>query len=155
MLLANITQLDRIGYIQPVMLNAIHQTLALAASHEQGEFEIDGKDVFVILMQAETKLAQSLQPEIHQDYLDIQIVLAGEERYGYAIEAIAQPERYSWQGDLAFIPDLKREQFVTLQAGDLVVFYPGEAHRPMCAINDEIKPLRKAVIKIHRSRLLG
>jgi biofilm protein TabA len=34
-----------------------------------------------------------------------------------------------------------------LRAGDFVVFYPGEVHKPLCAVGSPAK-VRKAVVKM-------
>lgn len=34
-----------------------------------------------------------------------------------------------------------------MQAGDFVVFYPGEVHKPLCAVGEPAN-VRKAVVKI-------
>jgi biofilm protein TabA len=47
--------------------------------------------------------------------------------------------------DIAFLPE--QEKTVILNEGDFVVFYPGEVHKPLCAVGAPAK-VRKAVVKM-------
>ena len=31
---------------------------------------------------------------------------------------------------------------------DFVIFYPGELHKPLCAINQQLAKIRKVVVKV-------
>ncbi len=52
--------------------------------------------------------------------------------------------------DIAFLPleqqGLEEKSFI-MNAGDFVVFYPGELHKPMCTVGENA-PVKKAVVKI-------
>ena len=49
--------------------------------------------------------------------------------------------------DIAFLPEGEQEKTIVLNEGDFVVFYPGEVHKPLCAVG---KPatVRKVVVKM-------
>ncbi|MBE8359523.1 YhcH/YjgK/YiaL family protein, partial [Leptospira interrogans] len=49
--------------------------------------------------------------------------------------------------DIAFLPAGTDEKHVVLQTGDFVVFFPGEVHKPLCAVGEPAN-VRKAVVKI-------
>ena len=49
--------------------------------------------------------------------------------------------------DIAFLPQGEQEKTVVLQEGDFVVFYPGEVHKPLCAVGENAK-VRKVVVKM-------
>ena len=57
------------------------------------------------------------------------------------------------QTDLYFRPGTsqlaagEQEKTMFLSAGDFVVFYPGEVHKPLCAVGSPAK-VRKAVVKM-------
>jgi biofilm protein TabA len=128
-----------------------HDLSALAV----GRHEIDGAQAFFMIQEMPSRDFAKTQPEAHQRYADVQIVLAGPERYGVASadpELISVDDRLE-RDDIAFYPAPKRESFIDLDAGGFAVFLPGELHRPCCAIGASV-PLRKVVVKIHRS-LLG
>lgn len=54
--------------------------------------------------------------------------------------------------DIAFLPAGKQEQPVVLQEGDFIIFYPGEVHKPLCAVGEPTH-VRKAVVKMLVSEL--
>lgn len=49
--------------------------------------------------------------------------------------------------DIAFIGQGIDEKTVILNEGDFVVFYPGEVHKPLCAVGAPAQ-VRKAVVKL-------
>ena len=49
--------------------------------------------------------------------------------------------------DIAFLAEGQQEKTVILNEGDFVVFYPGEVHKPLCAVGAPAK-VRKAVVKM-------
>ena len=49
--------------------------------------------------------------------------------------------------DIAFLSAGEQEKTGILNEGDFVVFYPGEVHKPLCAVGEPAK-VRKAVVKI-------
>ncbi len=49
--------------------------------------------------------------------------------------------------DIAFLPEGAQEKTVVLEEGDFVIFWPGEVHKPLCAVGDPA-PVRKAVVKM-------
>ena len=49
--------------------------------------------------------------------------------------------------DIAFIGQGIDEKTVILNEGDFVVFYPGEVHKPLCAVGAPAQ-VRKAVVNL-------
>ena len=83
-----------------------------------------------------------------QRYLDIQIVLRGSEGMTFSTLPAGEPQT-DWlaEKDIAFLAEGTQEQTVILNEGDFVVFYPGEVHKPLCAVGAPAK-VRKAVVKM-------
>ena len=50
---------------------------------EPGVYELQGKDIYVQVFDAETGPADEKRPESHEDYLDIQFLASGEEKLGF------------------------------------------------------------------------
>jgi len=86
--------------------------------------------------------------EYHARYLDIQIVLKGQEGMTYSTLPAGTPDT-DWLADkdIAFLPEGEQEKTVVLSEGDFVVFYPGEVHKPLCAVGNPA-PARKVVVKL-------
>ncbi|EGG9560856.1 YhcH/YjgK/YiaL family protein, partial [Salmonella enterica] len=81
-------------------------------------------------------------------YLDIQIVLQGQEGMAFSTRPAGTPHT-DWltDKDIAFLPTSVDEKTVVLNEGDFVVFYPGEVHKPLCAVGEPAR-VRKAVVKM-------
>lgn len=155
MFAAHIADLDHIHSLPPRLRHYLVQTLALLAKEPQpGKHVLDGERAFVILADDHTAPAAERRPEIHARYLDVQLLLQGEERMGYRPQSARQQpddDRLATQ-DLAFFNQLEGEQFLDMRPGDFVVFWPGDAHRPLCAVAEPM-PIRKAILKVDASLL--
>ena len=104
----------------------------------------------------------TLPPELcrwenHTRTIDIQYVIEGAETVRMLpSEVLGTPESYSPANDTElFHPPSDGTPFVTvnLQAGDFVMFFPGEAHLPKICLGDASQ-LRKLVVKIPSALLL-
>ena len=68
---------------------AIRTALEWIAGHdiagmEPGTYELQGRDIYVNIQDITTKPMEECLPERHIDYLDLQYVVSGVERMGYA-----------------------------------------------------------------------
>ncbi|MBL7968060.1 MAG: YhcH/YjgK/YiaL family protein [Prolixibacteraceae bacterium] len=116
------------------------------ASLEIGKYEIDGKNVFALVSEYDSKKPEDCRPEAHQLYADIQYIVSGREAIGYVTWA-NQPTtvEYNPEKDIAFfncetVP-------VTVEAGMFAVFYPQDIHRP-CMQIDRPEKVKKVVVKV-------
>ncbi len=155
MLLSHRDLIADMTLVSPVLRRYIQQMLDLLTTDPAlGRHNLDGDRAFVIVSEDRTMPADSRRPEIHARYLDVQLLLAGAERYGYsALKATGTPDddRLATH-DLAFFNQVAGEQYVDLQPGELVVFLPGEPHRPLCAV-DAPMTIRKAILKMDAALL--
>ena len=96
-----------------------------------------------------TKEVDRTRPEAHRVHIDIQYIVNGTERFGYAQRQadLAAVEDRLEKDDIAFYPTPRDEFFFDLREGQFVVFFPGELHRPQVAIGPEANVL-KVVIKV-------
>ena len=107
--------------------------------------EIDGRNVYAFVQENRLERAISQASyEVHAKYADIQLILDGEESFGWSSEKqIADIDPVK---DAGFGPAVT-EQVLTLKGGQFVIFLPGEAHAP--GLSDEPGRLcRKMVIKV-------
>lgn len=155
MLLSHRDHLVDMTLVSPNLRRYVQQMLELLATEPKlGRHDLDGDRAFVIVAEDQTTPAETRRPEIHARYLDVQLLLAGAERFGYsAIKATGTPDddRLATH-DLAFFNQVAGEQYVDLQPGELVVFLPGEPHRPLCAV-DAPMTVRKAILKMDAALL--
>ncbi|MGS4817737.1 YhcH/YjgK/YiaL family protein [Raoultella terrigena] len=113
-----------------------------------GKHDIDGNNLFYLISQDTTEALSERRAEYHARYLDIQIVLQGEEGMTFSTRPAGTPD-IDWLADkdIAFLAAGEEEKTMILRAGDFVVFYPGEVHKPLCAVGSPAK-VRKAVVKM-------
>ena len=113
-----------------------------------GKHEIDGNRLFYLVSQDMTEPLAERRAEYHARYLDIQIILKGQEGMTFSTQPAGTPET-DWLADkdIAFLPQGEQEKTVVLSEGDFVVFYPGEVHKPLCAVNTPAQ-VRKVVVKL-------
>lgn len=113
-----------------------------------GHYEINS-DIFANIDCYETKLSGNGKLEAHKKYIDIQMLLAGEERLDYIdVSELKISEPYNSDRDVMFFE--KTDKFlnsVKLSYGNFILLYPHEAHQPQMAI-DESQKVKKVVIKI-------
>lgn len=117
---------------------------------ENGEYEIDGRDIFARVNTYATEPKAERRPEKHEQYIDVQYVAAGEETIWYTAltEACVETENKAAKEDVIFYADPEETNFVTLKAGDFAVFFPWELHRPNCSVADEPADVQKIVVKV-------
>lgn len=151
MFFGNIERLQWSSILPESFIGYIQQAITIAQQNqENGRYEIDGDKVFCFLMTPETEYIENRKTEIHRDYLDIQIILDGEETFGYSIETPqALLDKPEYENDVLLFNEVGNESFISLRSGDFIIFYPGEAHRPQCATREPMQ-VRKAVVKVHR-----
>lgn len=113
-----------------------------------GKHAIDGDRLFYLISEDMTQPFAERRAEYHARYLDIQILLKGQEGMTFSTLPHGVPDT-DWLADkdIAFLPEGVQEKTVVLNEGDFVVFYPYEVHKPLCAVGAPEK-VRKAVVKL-------
>ncbi|ANU38230.1 YhcH/YjgK/YiaL family protein [Vibrio scophthalmi] len=145
----NLSNLEACQGLPVKMFEVIEQVKQrLSASVENGRYQLEGDDVFFFVVDDNSKLVTECKSEIHRKYIDVQIVLAGEERFGYSLQPFQSiAEDLLEARDVAFSEDVVNEQFTDLQVNDFIIFNAEQPHRPLVAVNEPMA-IRKAVIKI-------
>lgn len=115
-------------------------------SFPPGIHEIDGKRLFVNIVEYTTTKPEERFWEAHREYLDIHVMLEGEEQIDVAfIENMKQGD-YVPEDD--FLPlEGKKSGCVALRKGDFLVCYPQDAHRTGVAA-DQPSMVKKAIFKL-------
>ena len=115
---------------------------------EDGSYEIEGKTVYANVQSLKTKLIDEKKWEVHRRYIDIQYVISGEEKMGYGIlEDFSEiTQEYDEEKDVEFLNGNKFN-FVDVQEGDFVIFYPNDVHAPMLSVK-EPEEIKKVIVKI-------
>ncbi|MCW2481100.1 MULTISPECIES: YhcH/YjgK/YiaL family protein [Symbiopectobacterium] len=155
MITGNIHQLELVPYLPAKLREAIEYVKAnITADTPLGKHDVDGNNVFVLVSNDSTEAFEQRRAEYHAKYLDIQIVLNGVEGMTFSNLPAGTPDT-DWLADkdIAFLSAGEQEKTFVMQPGDFVVFFPGEVHKPLCAVGEPAR-VRKAVVKIDASLVL-
>ena len=103
------------------------------ASMECGRHDIDGDRIFVNVQELELKPESEARLELHRRYIDIQLLLRGEEEiFGWSEKKdCLQPEaEFDEQKDVQFFTDTPQCVY-SLRVGQFTILYPEDGHAPM------------------------
>lgn len=113
-----------------------------------GRTAIEGDDVYVTVTETGTRPPEQVRFESHRRYIDIQLVVQGQEVIEVAPAAsLAVVEPYDAAKDIEFYAVPESRGTIALRAGDFAVFVPGDGHRPGLHL-DGPHVSRKAVVKV-------
>lgn len=150
MITSTLSQLHWYTVISPNFEKAIQYALSMDFTGlEPGKYPIDGDNIFAIVNEYMTKPLSECDPESHRDYADIQIMVTGAERFGYA-PLTGQPETtpYNEEKDVAFYTiDPEDLNYLTLRREEFIVFFPSDIHQPE-VYTHQPELVRKVVIKV-------
>jgi len=111
-----------------------------------GRYELDGMKRFALIGESTTQpLGQALF-EAHRKYIDVQYIVSGVEKMGYApLDTLQVVTAYDENKDA----EMRKGDgdFLTAKAGMFLVFFPNDAHMPGLAVHQPA-PVKKVVIKI-------
>lgn len=130
-----------------VALNYIENTDLV--NLENGKYEIDGKNVFAIVQDYQTKFASDAKWEAHKEYTDIQYIIKGREQIGWGpVEDFSPITPYDNEKDIIFLSG--EGDFAELGEKDFAIITPEYAHMPGISINNS-ESVKKLVIKVLNS----
>ncbi|BDH44302.1 hypothetical protein TUM12370_03460 [Salmonella enterica subsp. enterica serovar Choleraesuis] len=112
-----------------------------------GKYNIHDDSLFYIISSPTTRHESEIKSEFHRQYIDIQLLLSGDEVIATGPLPDEAPQLPETAPDLIFIDDNPVEQRITLTPGDYAVFFPGEVHRPTCQVSQP-QSIRKVVFKV-------
>lgn len=114
-----------------------------------GKTVIDGDNVFLNCMEAQTQSAQNKQYEMHEQYLDIQIDLSGTERVLIGDSQTMKKGEYDVQNDVVFGQCIPLADCL-LGPGNFIICMAGEPHMPGVSSTTQPEQLKKCVVKVHQ-----
>ena len=112
--------------------------------------QILSDEIYVNIEQYSTKSIEEAKFEAHDKYIDIQILLSGQEsiyladRMNLDIKIPYSPEK-----DIVFYSDLiSAYPKIDLDGSNFVMIFPHEAHAPQVSVNNNHEKVLKVVVKI-------
>lgn len=123
---------------------------------EVGRYSLKDDQIYVQVLDLETKPKSDILPEVHKNYLDVQYLHSGKERMGFAVDLGKNQiaVEYDPVRDIQFYQDAECENELVMQRGNFAIFFPNDVHRPGC-IDGEMTKIRKVVVKIAMSEIRG
>jgi YhcH/YjgK/YiaL family protein len=110
-----------------------------------GRIEIDGDRLFALVQEYTTLRPEQCVWEAHRKYIDVQFVVTGAERMGYALlSQMREREPYDAARDVTFFEPAN--EFVIVRAGTFAIFGPDDVHSP-CHAAGKPQRVRKVVVK--------
>lgn len=106
--------------------------------------------IYMNVDQLETVSPETKQAEMHRKYLDIQVLIKGEEMIECSpvYPDLNLFDDYREQQDYQLTPEVPHKIQVNLHPKMFCVFYPFEAHKPGCQVNNQSYVIKKLVVKI-------
>lgn len=129
-----------ICFIQNLLPNAL----------SMGRNEIDGEEVYVNRFDYETKPQNELLFESHHRYVDVHLLLSGEERILCASVGELTQVEVDAAADYVGLRGCEQASF-HMTDEDVLIVFPHEAHKVKC-IAEATSRVQKAVIKVAFSR---
>ena len=155
MIIDTLTAAAKNALYPPVIRNALQAVIAQdPLSLPEGKYTVDGDNLFFTVAEGETRPLAEQRPEYHRQYIDIHIVLVGEEIIGAGNKGltITPDGPFNAAHDIGFCEHISSESLIHLHPLELAILFPGELHRPMSALDAGAR-LRKIVVKINNDLL--
>lgn len=113
-----------------------------------GRYDICGDEVFALVQEYITKNEEEKNWESHEKYIDIQLIIEGQEIMGYApVSCLEIKEDLRPEKDMIFYKETLNGSNIKFTNGDYAIFFPEDGHKPGC---NSIEPskVKKVVVKI-------
>ena len=117
-----------------------------------GRHEIVPGGAYANVQEYQTKVENGF--EAHRDFIDIQIVLSGEEVIGVAdlADALDCTLEYDKDRDCVLYASASKVRKLDADSTSWFVFFPSDLHQPGLAKNGTPSPVKKVVVKIPVAR---
>lgn len=112
-----------------------------------GKTVIDGDLVYINVMETVAQPIEERKYEVHKNYMDIQMDLAGIERIDTGDTSTTTLLEYDEERDVATATANDLAQ-CTIGLGNFIICMANEPHKPNIAVKEETY-LKKAVCKVH------
>ncbi len=146
MILSSISQSSRYATLHPLFQRAfdyIRDTDLYALA--PGRYDIVGDELFAIVEHVEGRTRELARLECHRKYIDIQLVLEGDEAMGWKPLADCHNPvgAFSMEKDIQFFIDAPAS-WVPVPPDHFCIFFPEDAHAPLVGSGQ----VRKVIFKV-------
>lgn len=151
MIITNITspELSLYAKLHPDFARAFEDIKKItAANTEAGKYIVEEDKYFYMVQEYEAKLAADAKFEMHEQFIDIQYIIEGEEEIRFDVPENLKPGLPPKGDNIFFDIETDTCDTAVLSAGEFAVIFPGEPHAPGIRHSEDKKNIRKIVFKI-------
>ena len=146
MILSALSQSPRYAALHPLFPRAfdyIRNTDLFALA--PGRYNIVRDDLIAIVEQVSAKTKEMAKLEAHRKYIDIQLVLEGDETMGWKplADCLNPVSEHSMEKDIRFFHDAPAS-WIAVPPDHFCIFFPEDAHAPLVGNG----PIRKVIFKV-------
>jgi len=115
-----------------------------------GEYPIQGKDLYAIVQSGQTMPAADKRFESHRRYIDIQLNLSGSEIMEWTpVDGLPVADDFRPDNDIRFHqPVADGATPLLVKPDEFAIFWPEDAHKPCCHPHGAPQAFRKIVFKV-------
>ena len=142
--------IDNIGLYRfgAAAMKAFEFLKTLTPDTPEETFELDGRDVYVMVQSYDTEAEPSPILEAHRKYIDIQYCIAGAEYIAVApLDESTVKTPYDEEKDVAFYYAQKMMTLCAMTPGRFVLLFPSDEHFAKYAAEAPCR-IKKAVVKL-------
>lgn len=151
MIFSALSQSGRYTELHPLFQHAFDYIRDTDLYHmAPGRYPIMGDEMIVIVEHVQAKSREMAKLEAHRRYIDIQLVLEGDEMMGWKplADCLNPLADHSMEKDIRFFHDAPAS-YVPVPADHFCIFFPEDAHAPLVAPNDQPGgAIRKVIFKV-------
>ncbi len=116
------------------------------AAMEVGRHDVDGDNIFVMVQELELRPLEQARLELHRKYIDIQLLLRGDEEiFGWSEkkDCLTPEAEFDDKKDIQLFVDTP-QCFYSVKEGQFSILYPEDGHAPMLGRGN----VKKCIFKI-------
>lgn len=146
MIVSNLQHSDRIESLHPLFKTVFDYVKSHDLLHTPcGRIELQGDDLFINNVNPECVAAENQVLEVHHKYIDIHILLEGEETIGWKPidDCSNEAKPYDDAADCQLFGE-PASAYVTLRPGQFMAVWPEDPHAPVIGKGK----IRKLIVKV-------
>ncbi|HGO5814243.1 TPA: N-acetylneuraminate anomerase [Mannheimia haemolytica] len=149
MILADLSREDYSKSLPPVFARLCGKLKALDLANLPLGWQDLEDGIRMNVMSFETSPAEGKQAEMHRKFIDIQLLIDGEEmiEYGLSQPDLSKYDEYRDEDDYQLTDAIDNKNEVVLKPNMFAIFLPYEPHKPGNSVNGN-KTLKKLVVKV-------
>ncbi|QLB42746.1 MULTISPECIES: N-acetylneuraminate anomerase [Mannheimia] len=149
MLLADLSRDDYAKSLPPVFARLCGKLKALDLANLALGWQDLEEGIRMNVMSFETSPAEGKKAEMHRKFVDIQLLIEGEEmiEYGLSQPNLSKYDEYRDEDDYQLTDEIDDKNEVILKPNMFAIFLPYEPHKPGNTVNEN-KTLKKLVVKV-------